>query len=236
MEEEAQKKKQQKKSKKPRNRRSTAFSKARKSRRKVIVLGSKKCGKTAFIKRFVEDKFLESYTPTVEDLFVHSCNHKGRNYTLQITDMASPFQFPAMRDLHIRAAELILLLYKIDSEPSFAEAKQVFEIVRSLSQVPVILVGTMEDLVEPEQRESQDHMVVFVKKNDIPVTHHVLTSAKSGKGICEVVEVGLDECRELKNKHLSVETAGDDSSCCTSDDGHSTTSSITGEDKKCVML
>ena len=222
----AEKKKTRNKTKKA-CRRSTAFSKARKTQRKVVVLGSKKCGKTAFIKRFVNGEFFETYTPTVEDLFVYSFKHEARQYTLQITDMASPFQFPAMRDLHIRAAELILLLYKIDCEQSYAEARQVFDIVRSLRKdVPVILVGTMEDLIPSDRKESQEYMdQVF--KNDIPANSHILTSAKEGKGVREVFETGSDECRKLKKQHSTATEEGEDT--------RSTTSSI-GEDEKCVLL
>ena len=222
-------KKEDDKTKKTR-RRSTAYSKARKTQRKVVVLGSKKCGKTAFIKRFVTGEFLETYTPTVEDLYVHSFKHQARHYTLQITDMASPFQFPAMRDLHIRAAELILLLYQIDSEPSYAEAHQVFNIVRSLRKdVPVILVGTREDEVAADRRDSQEYMDKFFK-NDIPANSHILTSAKVGKGVREAFEAGCDECRKLKKQNsIALEEEGVD------EDTRSTTSSI-GEDEKCTIL
>lgn len=222
------KKKEDEKTKKTR-RRSTAYSKARKTQRKVVVLGSKKCGKTAFIKRFVNGEFFETYTPTVEDLYVHSFKYQARHYTLQITDMASPFQFPAMRDLHIRAAELILLLYQIDSEPSYTEARQVFDIVRTLrKEVPVILIGTREDEVPAERRDSQEYMDNFFK-NNIPANSHILTSAKEGKGVREAFEAGCDECRKLKKQNsINVEEGADE-------DTRSTTSSI-GEDEKCNLL
>ena len=222
---EEEKKTKRKRTKKNR-RRSSAFTKAKKKQRKVVVLGSIKCGKTAFIKRFVENTFSDEYKPTVEDLFIRNFKHQGRHYTLQITDMASPFQFPTMRDLHIRAAELILLLYEIDKEASFAEARQVFEIVRTLrADVPVILIGTKQDVIPLKRQNSEEYMESFYS-NDIPSNGHILTSAKNDIGVQEAFAMGLDEFQARKQQNTETEEGGD---------GQSDTSSI-GSNENCIIL
>ena len=207
-------------------RRSTALTKARKTQRKVIVLGSQKCGKTALVERFVNEKFTGEYKPTVEDLHVRSFKHQARHYTLQITDLASPFQFPAMRDLHIQGAQLILLLYQIGDDKSYQEARQVYDIVRAqrTDDVPVILIGTKKDLI-PVSDLDADEFIQTLHRDDIAATGHVLTSAKTGEGIQEAFEMGLDAVHAKKRGAQQ----GDN------DDAKSDTSSI-GSDENCVIL
>ena len=59
----------------------SAFTEAKEKQgsKRIILLGSTKCGKTAFLCRFLKDLFLEdTYSPTIEDL--HSKRHiyKGK--------------------------------------------------------------------------------------------------------------------------------------------------------------
>ena len=200
--------KKRKKTKKNR-RRSSAFTKANKKHCKIVVLGSSACGKTSLIKRFVEMKFSEDHIETVEDLYHQSYKYRGRHYTLKITDMASPFQFPAMRDLHIQKAEIALLMYEIDCQTSYNEALQTFKIIRGLRPlVPVILVGTKQDIISLNRQNSDDYIESFYS-DAISANGHILTSSKDNVGVKEAFEMALDELDKRKCGKESEESICD---------------------------
>ena len=44
---------------------------------KLVFLGAPKTGKTSLVKRMLHNKFSDSYTSTVEDLYRHECITRG---------------------------------------------------------------------------------------------------------------------------------------------------------------
>jgi len=211
--------KKRKKTKKNR-RRSSAFTKANKKHCKIVVLGSAACGKTSLIKRFVEMTFSEDHIATVEDQYHRSYKYQGRHYTLKVTDMASPFQFPAMRDLHIQKAEIVLLVYEIDCQKSYNEALQTFKIARGLRPlVPVILIGTKQDVISLNRQNSDEYIESFYS-DAISANGHILTSSKDNVGVKEAFEMALDELDKQKcdneesEENISDSTFSVESSKC----------------------
>ncbi|XP_051926506.1 uncharacterized protein LOC127603866 isoform X2 [Hippocampus zosterae] len=71
---------------------------------RMVILGSTKVGKTAIVSRFLNGRFDEQYTPTIEDFHRKLYSIKGDNYQLDILDTSGNHPFPAMRRLSILTA------------------------------------------------------------------------------------------------------------------------------------
>lgn len=67
--------------------------------RRLVVLGSSKVGKTSIVSRFLNNKFEETYTPTIEDFHRKIYKIRGETYRLDILDTSGNHPFPAMRRL-----------------------------------------------------------------------------------------------------------------------------------------
>ena len=174
------------KSVKTRNVRRSA--KSKRKPRKIVLIGASKSGKTALAKRFVYNTYSDKYTPTVEEVYHCDYSYHGYNLNLEIIDLPSPFQFPAMRDLYIYKADIIMLVYEIGNKASIKEVRTIYPIIKEQrsdlgTNLPVVLVGTKSDQVG----QGTDEDV-----SDIPVDIHTITSAKYSSNINESFELGLD--------------------------------------------
>lgn len=68
---------------------------------RMVILGSTKVGKSAIVSRFLNGRFDEQYTPTIEDFHRKVYSIKGDVYQLDILDTSGNHPFPAMRRLSI---------------------------------------------------------------------------------------------------------------------------------------
>jgi small GTP-binding protein len=50
-----------------------------------VVVGT---GKSSICVQFVDNHFVESYNPTIENTFVKDIKHKGVNYAIELVDTA----------------------------------------------------------------------------------------------------------------------------------------------------
>ncbi|XP_037133459.1 dexamethasone-induced Ras-related protein 1 isoform X2 [Syngnathus acus] len=74
---------------------------------RMVILGSTKVGKTAIVSRFLNGKFDEQYTPTIEDFHRKVYSIKGDVYQLDILDTSGNHPFPAMRRLSILTDQVV---------------------------------------------------------------------------------------------------------------------------------
>lgn len=72
---------------------------------RMVILGSTKVGKTAIISRFLNERFDDQYTPTIEDFHRKLFSIRGEIYQLDILDTSGNHPFPAMRRLSILTGE-----------------------------------------------------------------------------------------------------------------------------------
>ncbi|EEB17515.1 dexras1, putative [Pediculus humanus corporis] len=129
---------------------------------RLVVLGSSRVGKTCLVARFLNNKFEESYTPTIEDFHRKLYRIRGEVHQLDILDTSGNHPFPAMRRLSFLTGDLFLLVFSMDSRESFEEVirlrEQILETklsatvnssgVRKRStnlRVPMVIVGNKCD-------------------------------------------------------------------------------------------
>ena len=168
--------------------------------KRIVLIGSTKCGKTSLIKRYLNNTFDEEYQPTIEECYNHQCTYKGVVWNLDIIDSCGPFMFPVMRDFNIKGAHILLLVYEIGKENSIQEIVRVWDQVRQVrpSGVPVVVVGTKMDLNSNIRRASTTNLLLKLDDD----TRHVLTSAKNNVGVTDVFEFSLDDFIKRDPKYL----------------------------------
>ncbi|XP_061666545.1 dexamethasone-induced Ras-related protein 1-like [Syngnathoides biaculeatus] len=123
---------------------------------RMVILGSTKVGKTAIVSRFLNGRFDEQYTPTIEDFHRKVYSIKGDVYQLDILDTSGNHPFPAMRRLSILTGDVFILVFSLDNRDSFHEVqrlkRQIYETKSCLKNkmkenldVPLVICGNKGD-------------------------------------------------------------------------------------------
>lgn len=81
------------------------FSVPAKNSYRMVVLGASRVGKSSIVSRFLNGRFEDQYTPTIEDFHRKVYNIRGDMYQLDILDTSGNHPFPAMRRLSILTGE-----------------------------------------------------------------------------------------------------------------------------------
>lgn len=116
---------------------------------RLVFFGAAGVGKTALIQRFLQDRFENKYTRTVEELHSREYNTDGAKIRIEIMDTSGSYSFPAMRKLCILNSDAFALVYSIDNPESFEEVQRLREEILELKGekfAPITVVGNKIDL------------------------------------------------------------------------------------------
>jgi Ras family protein len=83
--------------------------------RKIAIMGFRAVGKSSLTIQFVENHFVDSYDPTIENTFVKNVVYKGQDYIIQVVDTAGQDEysiFPSSYTVNIHG---YLLVYSVTS-------------------------------------------------------------------------------------------------------------------------
>jgi len=153
-------------------------------RMSVVVLGTGAVGKTAITVRFLDNKFVERYDPTIEDTFRRQVAIDDEAYLLDIQDTSGQDEFNSIRDQQIKFGDGFIIVYSITSRTSFERAKTIITKVIQLKEdanFPMVLVGNKIDLIE-ERAVSVDEGKKLAEEFQIP---NFQSSAKEDISVCE---------------------------------------------------
>jgi len=68
---------------------------------RLVLLGSSKVGKTSIVSRFIDNRYEDRYTPTIENFHRKVYRIRDESYRLDILDTSGNNPFPAMRRLSL---------------------------------------------------------------------------------------------------------------------------------------
>lgn len=169
-------------------------------KRKIAVLGSRSVGKSSLVVQFIENHFVESYYPTIENTFSKSINYKGVDYDCDIIDTAGQDEYSILNSKHAIGIHGYILVYSVTSRKSFDMISIVYDKIISfcgLNSIPCVIVGSKTDLpsstIPPHSRTRQ---VDSKEGQELASSMHaawVETSAKKNSNVEKVFELCLGE-------------------------------------------
>ncbi|KAF1965633.1 ras-related protein RSR1 [Bimuria novae-zelandiae CBS 107.79] len=163
----------------------------------IVVLGSGGVGKSCLTAQFVQNVWIESYDPTIEDSYRKAIEVDGRHVILEILDTAGTEQFTAMRELYMKTGQGFLLVFSITSMSSLYELQELREQIRRIKEddhVPMVLVGNKSDL---EDDRAVPRARAFKLSQDWGGVPYYEASARRRANVDEVF---VDLCRQIIHK------------------------------------
>jgi small GTP-binding protein len=154
---------------------------------KFIIIGSSGVGKTAILKRLVEDSFSNDSQSTIGVEFDSTIIEiDGQQVKLQIWDTAGQERFRSIAKAYFRNAVGVLLLFDICERKTFDEVNIWLTDVHALCDptAVVLLIGNKGDL-------SQNRAVTLGEAEQFADHHHLTyleTSALTGTNVREAFE------------------------------------------------
>lgn len=111
-------------------------------------------GKSCLTAQFVQNVWIESYDPTIEDSYRKQMEVDGKQVILEILDTAGTEQFTAMRELYMKQGQGFLLVFSITSMNSLHELTELRDMIVRIKDdenVPIVIVGNKSDLEDDRQ-------------------------------------------------------------------------------------
>ncbi|KAJ9666173.1 Ras- protein rsr1 [Coniosporium apollinis] len=171
----------------------------------IVVLGSGGVGKSCLTAQFVQNVWIESYDPTIEDSYRKLMEVDGRQVVLEILDTAGTEQFTAMRELYMKSGQGFLLVFSITSMSSLhelAELRDQIIRIKDDPRVPLVLVGNKSDL-EEDRAVSRARAFAVSQGWGSP---YYETSARRRANVDEVFK---DLCRQIIRRDVELSRATD---------------------------
>lgn len=166
----------------------------------IVVLGAGGVGKSCLTAQFVQNVWIESYDPTIEDSYRKQIDVDGRPCILEILDTAGTEQFTAMRELYMKTGQGFLLVFSITSQSSLYELQELREQIIRIkddNNVPIVIVGNKSDLEEDRRVTRSKAFAVSQNWGNAP---YYETSARRRANVDEVF---IDLCRQIIRKESS---------------------------------
>lgn len=153
---------------------------------KLCILGSSAVGKTCLLNKKVSNAFNPHTAATIGGSYIKLIlTHNNQTLVLDCWDTAGQERYRSMTSLFYRDAYIVLLVYDITNEKSYADIKENWykEIMEKGEENKIIIVvGNKCDLYEQEQVDENE-----VKSWASSIgAYFCLTSALKGTGIDEV--------------------------------------------------
>ncbi|ORY02325.1 ras-2 [Basidiobolus meristosporus CBS 931.73] len=117
--------------------------------RRIAVLGFRAVGKSSLTIQFVENHFVDSYYPTIENTFSKVLKYKGQEFTIEVIDTAGQDEYSILNSKHAIGIHGYILVYSITSRSSFEMIKIIRDKILNYTGtewVPIVVVGNKSDL------------------------------------------------------------------------------------------
>lgn len=166
---------------------------------KLIIGGESGVGKTTFLHKYVEGKFLIS-TKTTLGVDILQKDYKfddGATCSLQLWDFGGQERFRFLLDGFVRGASGAFLMFDLTSMFSFIRLKSWLEVVRKFEDdLPILLIGSKYDLREIIVIE--DERAIKFKEN-YDIIDYIKTSSKTGYNVEEAFDKLMQAVRKYRN-------------------------------------
>ncbi|KAJ6252341.1 ras-like protein [Anaeramoeba flamelloides] len=165
----------------------------------ILVVGTPGVGKSAITIRFVLNRFVTDYDPTIEDSYEKEIVLDENKCRLDILDTAGCDEFSCMQGITYREGDGFLIVYSITNRRSFDLVTHFLHEICHINylkeeEVPMIIVGNKCDLeIERE--------VSYQEGQDLARLKHctfIETSALTNQNVEEVFYAIARETKQIK--------------------------------------
>jgi len=166
---------------------------------KILTVGDGNVGKTTLLQRYVEGLFKETQEMTLGvDFYLKRLNYEVYDVSLQLWDFGGQDRFRFLLKKYVKGASGPLLLFDLSNPTTIESAGEWIDLVRTHnSNLPIILVGTKYDLVNPETiDENQSDFI----RSKFKLISKLKTSSKTGLNVEEVFNLLI--CNLLKKADI----------------------------------
>ena len=138
----------------------------------ILILGNANVGKTSFISRFVQNKFITTYSSTQElspSFITTNIDIKGQKYKIKFLDSTAAEKYISALKQYIQKIDCFIFMYDITNKKSFEDIEKWIKIVTDLKKkqkIAMILLGNKRDIKLERQIEEQD-AEEFAKKMEV---------------------------------------------------------------------
>jgi len=158
-------------------------------------MGSRAVGKSTVTIRYVDDYFVESYNPTIENTFHKVIKFHGEEFYTEIVDTAGQDEYSIFQRQYSVGIHGYVLVYSVTSKASFEMVKVVNDkILNALGTdaIPRVLVGNKTDLIYERQISTEEGKALADKWK----CAFVETSAKHNENIVNIFTSLLAEIQQ----------------------------------------
>jgi len=161
---------------------------------KVVIVGDEYVGKTSCIRRFIDDRFVENYKPTLGfEISVKTLQLQETTVILSIWDLAGQGLFEPMRKAYYEGGRGFFVVFDLTNQNTFDHVDNwANEIMATVPGAPIIIIGNKADL--PDQVVLPE--TISQKCIELGLGNPIITSARTGEGI-------LDAFQQLSDLILS---------------------------------
>jgi Ras family protein len=166
--------------------------------RKIAIMGFRSVGKSSLAVQFVENQFVDSYDPTIENTFHKNFRHRGQEYVAELVDTAGQDEYSIFPHCYSVDIDGYILVYSVNSMKSFEVVKVIHDKLLDqlgTNHVPVVLVGNKIDLHMDRAVSPADGKSVAASWR----AAFVETSAKQNEKVSEVFLTAIDEIERKLN-------------------------------------
>lgn len=178
---------------------------------KVIIVGAGKVGKTSLTIRFAEDRFRESYLPTLGvDFLTKNLKIGQKNIKLQLWDTGGQEFVISLLPFYYTGAHGGVLVYDITNRNSFNSLDYWLKQIRqNAGDIPLMLAGNKIDILD-QRKVTEEEGRAFAESRNLL---YLETSAKTGISVPDLfdnlVQVIMKK-EEKKTKSAKTEEKEDE--------------------------
>jgi len=184
---------------------------------RVVVLGGPRTGKTAIISQFLYDEYPSDHRETIEEMYRGDFEVEGTKININIQDTGGSYvyEFPSMVGVSLHSANAAIIVFALDDQETFEEARRLRDLVMSTKgpDTPIVIVGNKSDAVRELDKSETEATVVFdwengyvecsakLNSNIQEIFKEVLTQTKSTSGVDfrETFKLGRQESSNSSN-------------------------------------
>lgn len=171
---------------------------------KIVVMGSKRVGKSALTVRYLTKRFIGEYRSNTDLLYKQTITLDNATSEIEVLDVSRWTNEECFPLEHIRWADAFVVVYSVCDRDSFNDAHNIMGKIQKLkpsNYAPVILLGNKRDL-------EHARVVGLEAGQEIAVQYgcqfYEVSAAENYVGVCMAFQSLLRETRSIKLNHKNL--------------------------------